>query len=314
MFTRVLSGLMLAAVTGVAATEISQINRACHVCREKEPELLKRILSVFLLMTLAATMVFGQAKNKRAGKGHTPQDSGIEARLKKLEREWFDAVVRNDGATLDRIFAKDFVAINSDGAFIDKAAMKSMMTSGQIRLDEIRTDEFRLRVYGNTAVVTGRSTYVRNDKPLGRDSHTEVWVRRQNRWQVVSWQSVPVAGMAAKTTGKTVTTASGLQYEDIVVGTGPSPRPGQTVVVHYTGTLTDGTKFDSSVDRNEPFDFPIGVGRVIKGWDEGVMSMKVGGKRRLTIPPELGYGARGAGGVIPPNATLVFDVELLGVK
>src|SRR5581483_8866341 len=98
MFTRVLSGLMLAAVTGVAATEISQINRACHVCREKEPELLKRILSVFLLMTLAATMVFGQAKNKRAGKGHTPQDSGIEARLKKLEREWFDAVVRNDGA------------------------------------------------------------------------------------------------------------------------------------------------------------------------------------------------------------------------
>jgi len=110
-----------------------------------------------------------------------------------------------------------------------------------------------------------------------------------------------------------ITTASGLQYEDIVVGDGASPQPGQNVRVHYTGTLTDGSKFDSSRDRNQPFNFPIGVGRVIKGWDEGVISMKVGGRRILTIPSELGYGARGAGGAIPPNATLVFDVELLGV-
>jgi FKBP-type peptidyl-prolyl cis-trans isomerase len=109
-------------------------------------------------------------------------------------------------------------------------------------------------------------------------------------------------------------TPSGLEYEDSVVGEGPSPQPGQTVTVHYTGRLTDGTKFDSSVDRGQPFSFKIGVGQVIKGWDEGVMSMKTGGKRTLTIPPDLGYGARGAGGVIPPNATLVFDVELLGVK
>ena len=110
-----------------------------------------------------------------------------------------------------------------------------------------------------------------------------------------------------------MTTESGLEYEDIEEGTGPSPRPGDRVRVHYTGTLTDGTKFDSSRDRNQPFTFVIGRGQVIKGWDEGVMSMKVGGKRKLTIPPDLGYGARGAGGVIPPNATLVFDVELLGV-
>ncbi|MEP7342282.1 MAG: FKBP-type peptidyl-prolyl cis-trans isomerase [Acidobacteriota bacterium] len=111
-----------------------------------------------------------------------------------------------------------------------------------------------------------------------------------------------------------MTTPSGLKYEDIVVGTGESPQSGQNVTVHYTGWLEDGTKFDSSVDRGEPFVFPIGAGRVIKGWDEGVMTMKVGGKRKLVIPPQLGYGARGAGGVIPPNATLVFEVELLGVK
>ncbi|MSP61726.1 MAG: FKBP-type peptidyl-prolyl cis-trans isomerase [Myxococcales bacterium] len=111
----------------------------------------------------------------------------------------------------------------------------------------------------------------------------------------------------------TVTTASGLKYIDIKVGTGASPKKGGKVTVHYTGTLKDGKKFDSSVDRHEPFAFNIGVGQVIQGWDEGVMSMQVGGKRTLIIPPELGYGARGAGGVIPPNAELHFDVELLGV-
>jgi len=110
------------------------------------------------------------------------------------------------------------------------------------------------------------------------------------------------------------TTASGLQYEDIKEGTGPSPAQGQTAVVHYVGTLTDGQKFDSSRDRGQPFEFPIGMGRVIKGWDEGVATMKVGGIRKLTIPPDLGYGVRGAGGVIPPNATLVFEVELMGIK
>jgi len=127
-----------------------------------------------------------------------------------------------------------------------------------------------------------------------------------------------IATSASAQTGKPMTTASGLQIIDVKEGTGASPKSGQTCVMHYTGWLYEngqkGKKFDSSVDRNEPFEFPIGQGRVIKGWDEGVATMKIGGKRTLLIPPELGYGARGAGGVIPPNATLVFEVELLGVK
>ena len=118
----------------------------------------------------------------------------------------------------------------------------------------------------------------------------------------------------AKEGEEMTTTASGLKYTDHNVGDGASPTTGKKVTVHYTGTLTDGSKFDSSVDRGQPFSFVIGVGQVIKGWDEGVLSMKVGGKRKLLIPPELGYGARGAGNVIPPNATLVFEVELLGVE
>ena len=110
-----------------------------------------------------------------------------------------------------------------------------------------------------------------------------------------------------------VTTASGLVYEDISVGSGETAVAGMHVTVHYTGRLTDGSKFDSSKDRDDPFSFPLGAGRVIRGWDEGVAGMQVGGVRKLTIPPDLGYGARGAGGVIPPNATLVFEVELLAL-
>src|SRR3954451_17459918 len=130
--------------------------------------------------------------------------------------------------------------------------------------------------------------------------------------------NAPFRIATAQIAGKTMTTASGLQITDSKVGTGATPKAGQTCVMHYTGWLYEngvkGKKFDSSVDRNEPFEFPIGQRKVIAGWDEGVATMKVGGKRTLIIPPQLGYGARGAGGVIPPNATLMFEVELLDVK
>jgi peptidylprolyl isomerase len=121
--------------------------------------------------------------------------------------------------------------------------------------------------------------------------------------------STPAAGG-----GKEVTTPSGLKYTDEVVGTGKQPQAGQTAVVHYTGWTLDGKKFDSSKDRNQPFTFPLGAGRVIKGWDEGVATMKVGGKRTLIVPPDLGYGQRGFPPAIPPNATLKFEVELLDVR
>src|ERR1700724_537897 len=123
----------------------------------------------------------------------------------------------------------------------------------------------------------------------------------------------PNTSAPTKTTGTPTKTADGLEYWDIKTGTGPVAAAGHTVKVHYTGWLTNGKKFDSSVDRGEPFMFELGGGQVIKGWDEGVAGMKVGGKRQLRVPPAAGYGARGAGGVIPPNATLKFDVELLGV-
>jgi len=128
----------------------------------------------------------------------------------------------------------------------------------------------------------------------------------------------PAIAQEKKSEMKMNSSPSGLQWTDTKEGTGPSPKPGQTCVMDYTGWLwvdgAKGKKFDSSVDRGTPFEFPIGQGRVIKGWDEGVSTMKVGGKRTLLIPPQLGYGSRGAGGVIPPNATLIFEVELIAVK
>jgi peptidylprolyl isomerase len=125
---------------------------------------------------------------------------------------------------------------------------------------------------------------------------------------------MPAGAAAATKTPRTVVLPDGLKYVDLKVGSGPLPAPGQTVRVHYVGRLLDGTKFDSSRDRHQPFEFALGEGRVIPGWDEGVKTMRVGGRRKLIVPPQLAYGDQGAGDKIPPNATLVFDIELLGVE
>src|SRR5436305_9601565 len=166
---------------------------------------------------------------------------------------------------------------------------------------------------------------MRSIKAISSKDHTntrmEIGMRMTRRCTLAG--ALALAATAASTAtnaqpGKTITTPSGLQITDTKVGTGASPKTGQTCVMHYTGWLYEngakGKKFDSSVDRGEPCEFPIGARRVIAGWDEGVATMRVGGKRTLIIPPSLGYGARGAGGVIPPNATLIFEVESLDVK
>jgi hypothetical protein len=169
---------------------------------------------------------------------------------------------------------------------------------------------------------TARRTHP-NRTSFGAQERTQALQAKQKRTRLVAL--VIIAALAAGAlaylfvpglpgrAGAEVTTPSGLKYTDLVVGTGPSPRRGQTAVVHYTGTLTDGTKFESSRDKGQPYSFALGTDSVIQGWDEGVATMKVGGRRKLVIPPALGYGARGQG-TIPPNATLIFDLELLDVK
>ena len=157
----------------------------------------------------------------------------------------------------------------------------------------------------------------------GRRSYGNTYTRKKSnqKTKIVAWVIIAALAVAAIlfliTRGGdsgSVTTASGLKYVDLAEGDGPTPQPGQTIEVHYTGTLENGRKFDSSVDRGQPYEFRIGTGAVIKGWDEGLMTMKVGGKRKLIIPPNLGYGAQGNPPDIPPNATLLFDVELVSIK
>ena len=298
-------------VRGVAfrrAIIITQSNRSNHLSH--------KLFVVFFLFILGLCAFAVSAQTKRPVRtGKVPASSGAasgtEAQLRKLEAAWIKAMIEKDTATLANLYADDFLAGNDDGSLLKKADVMKMGKAG-LPFTKITTDEFKLRVYGTTAVVNSNANYFMGERKLASHYQLTVWQRRAKGWQVVSWQTTPITRIKLKGP-KAMTTESGLQYEDIVEGTGASPKVGQTVKVHYTGTLTDGTKFDSSVDRGQPFDFTIGVGRVIRGWDEGVMTMKVGGKRTLVIPPSLGYGSQ-ANGPIPANSTLIFEVELLGVQ
>ena len=262
---------------------------------------MKSLLTAVLLIGSCAPCVIAQ-NTRRAAPAASPATE-----LKKAERQFFDALVARDSAKLNLIVSTDFKEVDPQGKLLDKKYLLAEVASNDFGFDAITSSDFDYRLYGQTAVVTGISTYTRKGTALPELRHTAVWVKRVGKWQLVSWQVVPL-----RVKGKLMTTESGLQYEDIVEGKGATPTAGQNVSVHYVGTLQNGTKFDSSLDRGQPFVFRIGTGRVIKGWDEGVMSMKVGGKRKLIIPPELGYGARQMG-PIPPNSTLVFEVELLAV-
>ena len=278
----------------------------------------KRCLLIAILTLAVPLIAAAQTRSKKpASRNQTKQQTpGADHALKYAEAQWAEAFKNRDKDALARILADDFIFTDDEGEVHDKAEYIKGATE-LVKVESYKLDDLAARAVGAAGVVTGRwsgKVTIGGKDASGEFRFTDTFVKRQGRWQVLASQDTRIPQQGARSMNGEVTTPSGLKYVDLVEGAGASPTPGQTVTVHYTGTLEDGKKFDSSVDRGQPFVFQIGMGRVIKGWDEGVMTMKIGGKRKLIIPPHLGYGARGAGGVIPPNATLIFEVELLGAK
>jgi ketosteroid isomerase-like protein len=272
---------------------------------------MKRAGLALLMLMVVSSIATPQMRPKSArGRQGRPLRTSPEQALRDTEHQWMEAFKNRDQNTLNRILDEGFSFTDDQGQIFSKTQYIEAAARA-ITVESYTSDDMTVRVFGDTAVVAGRWTgkmTIEGKDASGAFRYTDTFVRRVGRWRAVASQNTRVAPQQ-------VTTASGLKYVDLVIGGGESPKQGQTVIVHYTGTLENGQKFDSSLDRGQPFSFPIGMGRVIKGWDEGLMTMRIGGKRKLIIPPDLGYGARGAGGgVIPPNATLIFEVELLGVK
>lgn len=286
---------------------------------------MKQIFVIVLLALALSTLALGQKKTTGAKQNRAPSTSSnrVQEQLKKLEEEWATAFIKRDAAALDRILADDYSVINPNGSVGDKAQTIKEITSGELAFESIKYDNLKVRVYGTFAIVTGGEVVtVRSDNQSSTKAFrfTDVFASRLGRWQAISSQLTASndVGLTVVTRAdgtKETTTSSGLRYIDLVEGKGASPKQGQTVIVHYTGTLENGSKVDSSFDHGgQPIPFPIGVGRVIKGWDEGIMSMKIGGKRKLFIPANLAYGAQGRLPVVPPNASLIFEVELVGIR
>jgi peptidylprolyl isomerase len=281
----------------------------------KGTHFVKRTFIIVLFITFIAAFAAAQSRGRRAGGSRASATAvSAEQTLMDAERRWDESLKSRDQQAISRMLADDFIFTAADGKVYDKAQYLASLAAVQVESPKL--DDLAARVSGTAGVVTGLCTGKATTK--GKNTvialrFTNTYIKRAGRWVVLASHETRISPKDIAM-NNAISTPSGLKYVDEVVGTGASPQPGQMVTVHYTGTLEDGTKFDSSVDRGEPFTFQIGVGQVIRGWDEGVMGMKVGGKRWLIIPPQLGYGARGAGGVIPPNATLMFDVELISIR
>ena len=265
----------------------------------------------FLMILIASSIAMPQTTGKPSSKGRPVRSSNANAEqlLKDAEHQWMEAFKNRDKETLNRILDDRFTFTDADGQTFNKSQYIDAATR-VIKIESYNLSDTIVRVFGDTGVVTGRWTgkLTIDGKDANEDiRYTDTFVRRLGRWRVVASQDT-------KMPPQQITTSSGLKYVDLVIGSGESPKRGQMVTVHYTGTLENGSKFDSSVDRGQPYTFPIGMSRVIKGWDEGVMTMKIGGKRKLIVPPDLAYGPAGRPPAIPPSATLIFEVELLGVK
>lgn len=297
---------------------------------------MKRTLLIIILTSLLAATVVAQSSTaakvskapaattaktaaKAPANGTSRRPATPAEQIQQLEQKWFTGIIRNDSNTVTSLLADDFVIIDHDGKPVSRAEFITRLTENRLVLGAIKTADSKVRLYGTTAINQTRATFLRDGNTIGEAALTEVWVKVRGAWKLASVNSLSTLASGEMRSpnlligSREIVTSSGLRYEDITPGSGASPKPGQTVIVHYVGTLLNGNKFDSSRDRNRPFEFEIGEGRVIRGWDEGVMSMKMNGKRKLIIPPHLGYGSRDMG-VIPPNSTLVFEVELLGVK
>lgn len=266
---------------------------------------MKKIFIISLAVAFFSLTIVAQKKPvRKAVKSATP--------ISKIQAQLFDALQAQNAKLANALLAKDLQWVGTDGGVTTKAQLLAKLAKSKIEISKIENQ--KTRNLGATILVSAEAITNAN-QPI---HYLSVWTSRNGNWQLISWHATnltSIAGLVRKLAGgkKVTTTDSGLQYIDIEEGTGESPKNGQMVKVHYTGTLPNGLKFDSSVDRNEPYEFPLGLGRVIRGWDEGILTMKVGGKRKLIVPSTLGYGARG-NGPIPPNATMIFDVELLGVK